>query len=508
MTGIRESSRLVVDKVEAMSEPSHRRQTGTVTGAGVIAAGHPLTAQAGADVLRAGGNAIDAAIAAIAMACVCEPVLCSPGGGAFAMVRDGADGSLRLLDAFVHTPRQRAAGLDDGVHEVHADFGTTRQAFRIGAATAAVPGLFAGLRTLASTFGSETVSELVSGAARAARDGIVITPFQHHLAAVVAPILTATRSAGELFTVDGALLPAGATFHNPGLADALEILAVESFATSAVGTAALIQQQRGHLTAADFDTYDVIGRDPLEIALGGGRVHLNPLPAAGGVLIAHTLAQLRSTEPLALAAAIGATGEARREAGGEPSLLASLPLRRRGTTHVSVIDGSGTACSVTTSNGEGNGELVDGFGFMLNNVLGEDDVNPSGDDWPVDTRLASMMCPTIIDHDGTVTALGSGGSSRIRSAISQVVARLCLDGADLRAAVDAPRLHTDHGHLDVEHHDDPEVLQALGKAFADHRVWPSPNMFFGGVHAARRTAEGRLVGVGDARRDGTSITVT
>jgi len=83
-----------------------------------------------------------------------------------------------------------------------------------------------------------------------------------------------------------------------------------------------------------------------------------------------------------------------------------------------------------------------------------------------------------------------------------------LDGADLRTAVDAPRLHTDHGHLDVEHHDDPEVLQALGKAFADHRVWPSPNMFFGGVHAARRTADGRLVGVGDARRDGTSITVT
>ena len=481
---------------------------------GVVAAGHDLTARAAAGVLRGGGNAVDAAIASISMACLCEPVLCSPGGGVFAMVRDGSDGSVHLLDAFVQTPRRHAARLDDGEHVVHADFGTARQAFRIGPATTATPGLFDGLAALGRRFGSRPMPELVADAARAARTGITVTPFQHHLFTVVASILTATPGARALFAPDGGLLGPGATFRNPGLADALESIASNGLRASRVGDAVIEQQLgRGHLTADDLDRYEIAWRPPLTVESNGDRVHLNPLPAAGGVLVAHTLRQVATTSAIELAAALTGTARARRDADGELSALLEQPIRRRGTTHVSVVDTAGTACSITASNGEGNGELVDGFGFMLNNILGEDDVNPHHSAWPTDTRLSSIMCPTIIEHaDGAVTALGSGGSNRIRSAISRVVAALWYGQSGLHDAVLTPRLHaepSEHGdiRLDIEPGLDGATVGQLLSMFPHHRPWPTIDMYFGGVHAAQRSADGSMLGVGDPRRSGVSIVV-
>jgi gamma-glutamyltranspeptidase/glutathione hydrolase len=477
---------------------------------GVIAAGHRLTAEAGAQVLRDGGTACDAAIAALATACVCEPVLCSPGGGGFAMVRDGGTGTTSLIDFFPQTPRRRRTDLLDGVREVHADFGTATQPFHIGPATTATPGFAAGIEALHRAGATRPLDALVAPAVAAARDGVVVTPFQHHLSTVVAPILTATPAAAELFAPGGAPVPAGDVFRNPALADALEVIARDGFPGSAVARACLDQQRdRGHLDAADVAAYDAVEREPLAVGVGGATVHLNPLPAAGGVLVAHSLAALTTADPLDVARAIAATGRARRRAAGDLAALVSSPIRRRGTTHVSVVDAGGTACAVTVSNGEGNGELVDGFGFMLNNMLGEDDVNPAGTaGWPTDTRLASMMCPTLIDGaDGGLVVLGSGGSNRIRSAIAHVVVRLCLAGVELGEAIAAPRLHVEGDHLDAEDHFADHELAALLAAFPDHRVWPRPDLFFGGVHAASRAGDGTLVGVGDPRRDGAAIVV-
>ena len=481
---------------------------------GVVAAGHDLTARAAAAVLRDGGNAVDAAIASISMACLCEPVLCSPGSGMFAMVRDGSDRSVHLLDAFVQTPRHHAEHLDDGEHVVHADFGTARQAFRIGPATTATPGLFDGLAALRQRFGSRPMDELVSDTVRAARAGVTVTAFQHHLFTVVEPILTATPSARGLFAPDGTPLATGAAFRNPGLADALELIARDGFRSSRVGDAVIEQQRsRGHVTVEDLDRYEVAWRTPLTFEHNGDRVHLNPLPAAGGVLVGHSLRQLTTGSEVELAAALAATVHARRDTGSELASLLDNPVRRRGTTHVSVVDATGTACSITASNGEGNGELVDGFGFMLNNILGEDDVNPHHSAWPADTRLSSMMCPTIVEHaDGAVTALGSGGSNRIRSAISRVVAALCFDRTELRQSVLSPRLHaelTDNGdiQLDIEPGLDTTTIEGLVSSFPHNRLWPTTDLYFGGVHAAQRAADGSMSGVGDPRRSGASVIV-
>ena len=119
-----------------------------------------------------------------------------------------------------------------------------------------------------------------------------------------------------------------------------------------------------------------------------------------------------------------------------------------------------------------------------------------------------MMCPTIIEHpDGGITALGSGGSNRIRSAIAQVIVRMCVDGSDLAMAVQAPRVHVEGRHLDFEDRFAADFRARLCAEFPDHRAWPQPDLFYGGVHAARLVPDGAFAGAGDARRDGVAIVV-
>ncbi len=477
---------------------------------GAVAAGHQLTAEAGAEMLRAGGNAIDAAIAALAMSCVCEPVLVSPGGGGFAMIRDSASGKTKLIDFFTQTPRAKRGNVESGFKTIEADFGNTTQVFHIGPATVATPGFLEGLEKLAENGARLSGQDHFASAILAATNGVTVTNYQAYLSTVVAPILTATAAARNLFAPDGQLLKAGEVFHNPALAETFKQLMQGSWRQTVVSEAILYEQAaNGHITRTDLDNYQVVERAPLSLSLGPAKVHLNPLPAASGTLIQYALKRIESFTPLHLAMALDDADRARISAQGDLKTLLKHPLRQNGTTHISTVDAEGNACSVTVSNGTGNGEIVDGFGFMLNNILGEEDVNPGGaSGWPANVRPASMMCPTMLDMpDGRLIALGSGGSSRIRSAVFQAVARLCLGEESTHQAVLARRLHVEGGHLDVEAFLDAGDLEQLTYAFPDHRLWPEKNMFFGGVHAVQMTSDGIFAAIGDRRRDGASIVV-
>lgn len=461
-------------------------------------------------MLRNGGNAIDAAIAALAMSCVCEPVLASPGGGGFAMIRSGESGNTTLLDFFPQTPRQKRGGSSEGFQSITADFGSATQVFHIGPATVAAPGFLAGLAALHAQGGTFSFTDLFAPAIEAARTGHIITTYQHYLSTVVRPILTATEAARALYAPAGDLPAAGSLFRNPGLGDMYEELADGDWLQTAIAGQILKEQELGgHLTRADLTGYRVESRAPLSINLGEATVHLNPPPAAGGALIRYALMHLEGRDRTAFAGALDAADRARLAARGDLKLLLDRPMRQQGTTHISTVDADGNACSVTVSNGTGNGEIVGGYGFMLNNILGEADVNPHGSaDWPMNRRLASMMCPALIDiPDGRLIALGSGGSSRIRSAVFQVVARLCLEEAALEDAVRTSRLHVEDGHLDLELPGAEADISALKGLFPDHRIWPEKNMFFGGVHAVSTDGQGAFSGIGDSRREGAAVIV-
>ena len=186
------------------------------------------------------------------------------------------------------------------------------------------------------------------------------------------------------------------------------------------------------------------------------------------------------------------------------------PAAPRGTTHISVIDGRGNAASLSISNGEGSAYIVPGTGVMLNNMLGEADINIGGfHQWPEDARMSSMMAPSmIVGGAGDMVAMGSGGSNRIRTALLQVMLNLCAFTIPLDRAVGSPRVYFEDGVLSIEGDFGEAQRAALTRAFPDAEVWAERNLFFGGVHAVRfEPATGRFDGAGDPRRGGVALVV-
>jgi gamma-glutamyltranspeptidase / glutathione hydrolase len=501
----------------------------------VVAAGHELTARAVAEILEDGGNAFDAALAGTFMAFVAEAVFCSPGGGGFLMARRAESDKAALFDFFVETPLKRRPESEISFYPIHADFGPAKQEFHIGLGASATPGMAQGLFAMHEALCTLPMKRLVEPAVRAARDGFPLTRFQAYLFTVIAPILTASPGVEAIFAPEGKLLETGQTFRNEGLAETLAWLAEDAarlFVDGDVGKAIVLQSEAlgGHLRHDDLKSYRVVQREPLYWRHAGATVALNPPPAASGALIAFGLAYLAALteqgneiDALALKHAMDATNEVRATHGeGLAECLAGGVLAKelraaerhpqayRGTTHISVIDAEGNAAAVSLSNGEGNGHIVGNFGFMLNNMLGEEDLTSGRiDEWREGIRMSSMMAPTIIlAPDGSVTALGTGGSNRIRTAILQVAVNLLDHGMDLEAAVEAPRLHVERdGRTSFE----PGLADFVQAALLEHEeqshAWPERNLFFGGVHAARRGGHGEVEGAGDPRRQGVALIV-
>jgi gamma-glutamyltranspeptidase/glutathione hydrolase len=498
----------------------------------VVAAGHELTVAAASEILADGGSAFDAAIAGVCMAFVAEAVFASPGGGGFLMARLADSDVVKLFDFFVDTPLRRSAANEVSFFPIQANFGPATQEFHIGLGASATPGVAQGLVALHESLGKLPMKRLVEPAARAARQGFPLSKFQAYLFTVIAPILMESEGTRAIFAPAGKLMEAGETFRNEGLAETLEWLAEDGarlFVDGDVGKAIAEQSRNlgGHLTTDDLKHYRVALRDPLLWRHGRATVALNPPPSAGGALIAFGLAYLYALaeagiaiDAEALHTAMTATNAARdrhgdglaeRLAGGmlaqEIRAAAQHPSAYRGTTHISVIDADGNAAAVSLSNGEGSGFIVGHHGFMLNNMLGEEDLlSGSLGGWREGVRLSSMMAPTIIlESDGTVTALGTGGSNRIRTAILQVAVSLLARGMSLEEAVAAPRLHVERCGTTSFEPGFPEAAEAAFRALGDKaRAWPERNLFFGGVHAARWHETRGAEGAGDPRRQGVS----
>jgi gamma-glutamyltranspeptidase/glutathione hydrolase len=198
---------------------------------------------------------------------------------------------------------------------------------------------------------------------------------------------------------------------------------------------------------------------------------------------------------------LGGSGQAPGSAGGAPL---------GNTTHISVMDAEGACASVTCSNGSCSGVVVPGTGMHLNNMLGEQDLNPLGfHQHPPGARVPSMMAPTVVLRDGRPEiAIGSAGSNRIRSAILQTVLGVIDDGLAAQEAVSAPRVHVEGRQVDAEPGVDEAALERLEQAGWTVRRWSELNLFFGGAQAVARTPEsGELTGGGDPRRGGVATVV-
>jgi gamma-glutamyltranspeptidase/glutathione hydrolase len=494
---------------------------------GVVAAGHPLTAEAGAGVLRAGGNAVDAAVCAVLASFAVESPLTGFGAGGHMMVHDG--GETTLIDFFVAAP-----GLD-GIERttelvpvpVRFDAETT-QTFYVGPASCGVPGTAAGLAHALERFGSMALSELVGPGIRLAREGALVNRQQAYILEILAPIHEQMSGTRELYAPQGRRLEEGDVFAFPELAEALERYAAEGAEPFYKGEVAraisdFVVGNGGYVGPGDLASYAAVERKPIETAFRGTGVLTNPPPSSGGILIAYCLGLLERLGPRSgpeqLVAAMEAANSRRDLAfaeslydeGMEVGFLdpAGLDLAAAdllgSTTHISVLDADGNCASVTCSNGSGSGVLVPGTGVILNNMLGEEDLNPAGFHLIAPgRRVPSMMAPTVVLRDGEIVlALGSAGSNRIRSAILQTVVRAVEQGFPVDAAVEAPRLHFEQGIVQAEPGIDEAALERIEKRGVPVLRRPAINLFFGGVQAvARDPKTGELSGGGDPRRGG------
>lgn len=527
---------------------------------GVIAAGDQETAAAGAEMLRRGGNAVDAAVAAAFASFIAEAGVVHLGGSGIAQLYDARTGASRVYDFFSAVPG--LGGLPSTKLDFEAvtiDFGAATQRFYLGRGSVAVPGNIAGLCALAAGHGRLSLPELLNPAIRLARDGVTLAPFQADTCQLLAPLYTHTEGMRRIFAANGAVVQAGERLLIPDLAETLIALSRsgEAYARTGPLAAALLADQAangGRLTATDLATYEVRQPAPIRIAYRDHEVRLPSLSSAGGVLTAFTLQLLAdidigvlrhgSAEHLrhlyeiqAIVTRARAVWEElvetlpgdeavtrflddqmvdhyRREllralVRRRPSPMASEPPGPSNTSHLSVIDEDGLAVGLTTTAGESAGYVVPGTGYIPNNMLGEEDLHPKGfHSRPPGRRIPTMMTPAIVLRDGQPRlVVGSGGSIRIRSAILQVLSNLLDFHLPLDEAVNRPRVHLDNGVLQCEAGYDPRAvdeLEALG--YAVNR-WPSRSIYFGGAHSVAREPDGRLYAAGDNRRGGATATV-
>ncbi len=459
----------------------------------LVAAGHQATVDAVAEVLLAGGNAWDAALAGGFAASIAEPALSSLGGGGF-MTERSAAGAESVTDFFVAVPGLGATVAHDPADlvAVPVRFAGAVQDFHVGSASVAVPGNLAGFLRVHEIRGRLELGRIVAPAVHLARNGVVVDRWQAHVLSLLEPILARTPEGREIFFLDDRLRRAGELLTNPALAQFLEDIG------SGARTGFRAAELGGQVTAADLEAYRVIDREPLRVGFKGSAVALNPAPSFGGRLVAHGLEQLRDAPALgsesdvdaalALGDALASLSEYRRHLGDGAS---------RGTTHMGVVDDEGNMVSVTTSNGSCSGEFAGTLGVQLNNMMGESDLHPRGfGSSEPGARIGSMMAPGILDLPGRSVGLGSGGSERIRSVLIQLVCRLEA-GRSLRDSVDAPRLHWDGATMQAEPGWSHAVLEALGRRW-DLNQWEARDLYFGGAHLV--SDDGEVAG--DPRRGG------
>ena len=481
-----------------------------MTGVGAVAAGNADTAAAAAEVLRAGGNAVDAAVAAGFAAAVAEPGLASLGGGGF-LLWAPPDGPQRLLDFFVDAPgRGRPADASPPpLLPITVRFAGADQVFSAGWASVAVPGCLDGWLHASRTLGRLPLAQVVAPAARLARAGAVLDEAQAGLLVLLRDILLLTEEGRAVFAPGGRLLRAGQRLRNPLLADVLDDVArgsVTGFASLGEALQAAADRAGALVGAEDAAAYAVVEREPLRTAYRDAEVVTNAPPSFGGALVLAALEEL-AAQPRADGSAASSVRLADALTRMSERHLTG-PLAVRGTTHVSVLDADGGLAAMTLSNGSCSGVFVPGTGVQLNNVMGEADLHPQGFGATAPgVRIGSMMAPSLVrTADGTRTALGSGGSERIRSALLCTVVHLVDRAAPLQDAVRAPRLHWDRRVLQVEPGLDGDVLAALRQGREVHE-WAAPDLYFGGVHAVSRAADGAVRAVGDARRAGVGLLV-
>tara|TARA_Y100000590_G_scaffold417009_1_gene516301 strand:- start:7200 stop:8711 length:1512 start_codon:yes stop_codon:yes gene_type:complete len=497
---------------------------------GNISTGSIESTLAAEEILKYGGNAFDAAIGAVFVSMTSEFALTGAFGGGILMGIEN-NNSPFIYDFFVDCPKNNNSNKE--FVNIEVDFGETKQSFYVGRGSIAIPGNIMGLLQIHENHGRLPLSDILKPAIEYAKNGITISSYQAYVLKIIEPIITYDKSSKKLFSTNNQLISRGDIFKNYAFVDFLNILIQKGYKYFYNGPGLDVifnfLKDKSNLCKNDFQSYKVYKRNPISLNFNNHIIYSNPSPSYGGTLISFLLTLIKDSKNYSIFDIINAmnlSSQVRNEVCLNPNdeneisnalnqnilskyqkkfdnqnfINFSKPLHGFGsTTHLSILDNNGNAVSMTTTNGEGCGAIIPEYGIMMNNMLGEYDLNPFGfHKWGTKRRLPTMMSPTIITKDSKPQyILGSGGSNRIRSANIQVILNLLLNKMSLSNAVDAPRIHLEGNTLFHEPGINipcDKLKNIIINSFNDK------NLFFGGVNAVSPNSA-----VGDSRRGGHGI---
>lgn len=483
-----------------------------------IASGHHLTNQVGEDVLHAGGNCFDAAIACFLAMAITEPAMASSFAGGFANLWHNEKGNL-LIDYFCQTP---ISGIQNKPNytKIEVDFDNSIEVFYAGPASMAVSGAMKMIHFLARNFGTIPLKVLAEPAISLAKNGVQLTPFQHEDLVLLQSIFGLNAHGRSLFYNENGIKEIGDKVQMTGYADFLYSFSREDEEWMYKGEIAkkvvsYCAENGGHLTLEDFSAYKLGVSKPLLYSFNNHLISSPSFPSFGGPLLSLFLDQYQKTiqnEYLSelldcFSACIPLTKnrlalekELRNRDINIPDSNTSENIFSGGTSHFSIVDAAGNAIALSTSIGEGSGYFIPGTDIQMNNMLGETALLPNGlDSWKKNERLSSMMTPILVFNDeGNLSLVGgTGGATRIPYSLAQLVIKKYHHNVDLEEAILAPRLYMNEkrcyaeGGLDIQELDIPQMKFQ----------WNENHLLFGGIHAIDVEKE---TAMGDPRREGSA----
>ncbi|WP_125141852.1 gamma-glutamyltransferase [Clostridium transplantifaecale] len=524
---------------------------------GVVSTGKYEASKIGADIIEAGGNAVDAAVAVGFALGVCEPQSSGIGGGGFMLIHSAETGE----NVFVDFREPAPSKAEPGMWPVDKDGELTDDTKWLGGPAVGVPGEVKGLLYALDTYGTMTREEVMNPAIEMAENGYEVSAVLNRDMMEEFEVLTRFKACGDIYLKEGFPYSVGDVIKNPDLAKTLSLIrdnGPDAFYKGAMAEAMVkaVQESGGVLTLEDLANYDIKLRTPVSGTYRGYEILSSPPPSSGGTTIVEILNILENfdikgmghnsvehlhtlTEAMKMAykdrgffAAdtdfidVPLTGMASKEYAKE---LASqidpekAQIFEHGdawayespqTTHYSIMDKQGNIVAVTKTINYvfGSGLVPEGYGFIMNDEMDDFDAEVgTANEVQPGKRPMSSMSPTIILKDGKpVMTIGAPGSQRIISGVAQVISNVIDFDMDIQDAISAPRIHagsdwtTSDETIMIETRVDNDViegLKALGHPVLETGDW----MDYPCVQAVEMLPDGTLRGGADPRRDGKAV---